>query len=226
MQPDTTPRPLMNLAEVAERLGVNQRHVRRLVAERRVPYLKWGHLLRFDTPPNSRPGSTALATGESREHPLRSPMPADPPAVVSACGGFKGGGGGAVSRDRCAQCGAAGLAVGAESARSGRVGGLLHPPGDLGLRPREPHQVSGRLGRCHGPQHHALRRRERRAWEYADPLACRLHALATRRRYRGSRLRRIPGSETMGPGAVAGRTNRRRPIDKLATAAAAGGGDC
>jgi excisionase family DNA binding protein len=38
----------MNLAEVAERLGVNQRHVRRLVAERRIPYLKWGHLLRFD----------------------------------------------------------------------------------------------------------------------------------------------------------------------------------
>jgi len=48
MQPDTTSRPLMNLAEVAERLGVNQRHVRRLVAERRIPYLKWGHLLRFD----------------------------------------------------------------------------------------------------------------------------------------------------------------------------------
>ena len=27
---------------------MNQRHVRRLVAERRIPYLKWGHLLRFD----------------------------------------------------------------------------------------------------------------------------------------------------------------------------------
>jgi excisionase family DNA binding protein len=38
----------MDLAEVAERLGVNQRHIRRLVAERRIPYLKWGHLLRFD----------------------------------------------------------------------------------------------------------------------------------------------------------------------------------
>lgn len=48
MPPDTMPRPLMNLAEVAERLSVNQRHVRRLVAERRIPYLKWGHLLRFD----------------------------------------------------------------------------------------------------------------------------------------------------------------------------------
>ncbi len=40
--------PLMDLAAVAERLGVNQRHIRRLVAERRIPFLKWGHLLRFD----------------------------------------------------------------------------------------------------------------------------------------------------------------------------------
>lgn len=40
--------PLLDLPAVAERLGVNQRHVRRLVAERRIPYLKWGHLLRFD----------------------------------------------------------------------------------------------------------------------------------------------------------------------------------
>ncbi len=40
--------PLLDLPAVAERLGVNQRHVRRLVAERRIPFLKWGHLLRFD----------------------------------------------------------------------------------------------------------------------------------------------------------------------------------
>ena len=39
---------LMDLPAVAERLGVNHRHVRRLVAERRIPFLKWGHLLRFD----------------------------------------------------------------------------------------------------------------------------------------------------------------------------------
>jgi len=46
-----TPRPhqaLISLPAVAERLGVNERHVRRLVAERRIPFLKWGHLLRFD----------------------------------------------------------------------------------------------------------------------------------------------------------------------------------
>ncbi|MGH9188927.1 MAG: helix-turn-helix domain-containing protein [Acidimicrobiales bacterium] len=40
--------PLMDLPALAVRLGVNHRHVRRLVAERRIPFLKWGHLLRFD----------------------------------------------------------------------------------------------------------------------------------------------------------------------------------
>ena len=29
-------------------LGVSVRHVRRLVAERRIPYIKWGRYLRFD----------------------------------------------------------------------------------------------------------------------------------------------------------------------------------
>jgi excisionase family DNA binding protein len=41
-------RALMTLPEVARHLGVGERHVRRLVAERRIPHLKWGHLLRFD----------------------------------------------------------------------------------------------------------------------------------------------------------------------------------
>ena len=39
---------LIDLEGVARRLGVNERHVRRLVAERRIPFVKWGHLLRFD----------------------------------------------------------------------------------------------------------------------------------------------------------------------------------
>ncbi|MBL8777540.1 MAG: helix-turn-helix domain-containing protein [Acidimicrobiales bacterium] len=41
-------RPLMSIAEVADLLGVSVRHVRRLVQERRIPFFKWGHLLRFD----------------------------------------------------------------------------------------------------------------------------------------------------------------------------------
>jgi len=39
---------LLSIGEVAEYLGVTERHVRRLVAERRIPFVKWGHLLRFD----------------------------------------------------------------------------------------------------------------------------------------------------------------------------------
>ncbi len=42
------PRRLLNITELADLLGVNTRHVRRLVAERRIPFIKWGHLLRFD----------------------------------------------------------------------------------------------------------------------------------------------------------------------------------
>jgi excisionase family DNA binding protein len=39
---------LIDITAVAERLGVQVRHVRRLVHERRIPYVKWGHLIRFD----------------------------------------------------------------------------------------------------------------------------------------------------------------------------------
>lgn len=40
--------PLIDVEEVARLLGVDVRHVRRLVFERRIPYIKWGHLIRFD----------------------------------------------------------------------------------------------------------------------------------------------------------------------------------
>lgn len=39
---------LVDVIALAERLGVTPRHVRRLVAERRIPFVKWGHLIRFD----------------------------------------------------------------------------------------------------------------------------------------------------------------------------------
>jgi excisionase family DNA binding protein len=44
----TQRRPLLDLPTVAKYLGVGERHIRRLVQERRIPHIKWGHLLRFD----------------------------------------------------------------------------------------------------------------------------------------------------------------------------------
>jgi excisionase family DNA binding protein len=40
--------PLMDIHTVAEVLCVAPRHIRRLVAERRIPYLKVGRFVRFD----------------------------------------------------------------------------------------------------------------------------------------------------------------------------------
>lgn len=39
---------LVDINGAARLLGVPVRHVRRLVAERRVPYIKWGSRLHFD----------------------------------------------------------------------------------------------------------------------------------------------------------------------------------
>jgi len=48
--PTEAPRTLqlLDVAEVAERLSVSQRFVRRLVSERRIPYRKLGKFVRFD----------------------------------------------------------------------------------------------------------------------------------------------------------------------------------
>lgn len=58
---------LLDVGAVAEHLGVNVRHVRRLVHERRIPFIKWGRLVRFDPcdiaawieANRRRPGATA-----------------------------------------------------------------------------------------------------------------------------------------------------------------------
>ena len=39
---------LLTIDELAERLGVTRRHIRRLVQERKVPFLKVGRFVRFD----------------------------------------------------------------------------------------------------------------------------------------------------------------------------------
>ena len=43
-----TDKPMMDINSVAEHLAVTQRFVRRLVSERRIPYYKVGHFIRFD----------------------------------------------------------------------------------------------------------------------------------------------------------------------------------
>jgi len=42
------PRALITMADVALRLGTSERHVRRLVAERRIPIVKVGRFVRFE----------------------------------------------------------------------------------------------------------------------------------------------------------------------------------
>lgn len=59
----TSPRRLVSITEVADVLNVDVRHVRRLVHERRIPYIKWGHLLRFD------PVEIAAWIDSHRTHP-------------------------------------------------------------------------------------------------------------------------------------------------------------
>jgi len=51
---------LLDIAGVAEHLAVSERHIRRLVAERRIPYVKWGHCC-ASTPTRSPTGSTRAA---------------------------------------------------------------------------------------------------------------------------------------------------------------------
>jgi excisionase family DNA binding protein len=47
--PRTEPLPhLLTIEQLADHLGVTVRHVRRQIAERRVPYIKVGRLVRFD----------------------------------------------------------------------------------------------------------------------------------------------------------------------------------
>lgn len=55
---------LITIEDLADQLGVTVRHVRRLVAERRVPFLKVGWFVRFD------PQEIAGWLDESRRRPL------------------------------------------------------------------------------------------------------------------------------------------------------------
>lgn len=54
---------LLDVPGLAAHLGVKERHIRRLIAERRIPFIKWGHLIRFD------PDDIASWLGSHRRRP-------------------------------------------------------------------------------------------------------------------------------------------------------------
>jgi excisionase family DNA binding protein len=69
---------LLDLDGIAEHLGVTPRHVRRLVAERRIPFVKWGHLLRFDPVEIAAWLDTHRISPVSRSHPRGSFLGEEP----------------------------------------------------------------------------------------------------------------------------------------------------
>jgi excisionase family DNA binding protein len=62
--------PLLDTEAVAEVLGVTPRHIRRLVTERRIPFLKVGRFIRFDA------AALNVWLDEQRVEPVR-PAPRD-----------------------------------------------------------------------------------------------------------------------------------------------------
>ena len=64
--PDELPK-LITMDELAERLGVSHRHVRRLVDERRLPFLRVGRFIRFN------PAEVAEWLGSTRVPAALSP---------------------------------------------------------------------------------------------------------------------------------------------------------
>lgn len=69
-------RRLIDIETLARWLGVTVRHVRRLVAEKRIPYVKVGHLVRFDR-------TEIEAWIEGCRRPAVGPQPPTAATVVS-----------------------------------------------------------------------------------------------------------------------------------------------
>ncbi len=68
---------LMTTDQLAERLGVTRRHVRRLVDERRVPFVRVGRFIRFD------PAEISAWLGLGIRARDRPPGPQAPPTLLA-----------------------------------------------------------------------------------------------------------------------------------------------
>lgn len=86
-------RPLLTLPAVAERLGVNERHVRRLVAERRIPFVEVGapaavRPWRARGVDRARPQAASLMS-QARAYPRfpRQHAPIASPGLLLSCDG-------------------------------------------------------------------------------------------------------------------------------------------
>ena len=91
MTDSTRPLPeLIDVTGLAKVLGVDVRHVRRLVYEKRIPIVKWGNLVRFDPDeildwinakrrPASGPPAADQPGATVRSLPRRRPAQAEPP---------------------------------------------------------------------------------------------------------------------------------------------------
>jgi len=74
---------LLDAARLAERFDVTERHVRRLVAERRVPYVKVGRFVRFDPDAVAAWIDANRVPPRSLSHPLGRVVHEEPPRSVS-----------------------------------------------------------------------------------------------------------------------------------------------
>jgi excisionase family DNA binding protein len=67
---------LLDIATLAERLATNPRHIRRLIQERRIPFIKVGRLVRFDPAEIAHWLNTnRRALGSSDTHVMRVSAP-------------------------------------------------------------------------------------------------------------------------------------------------------
>ena len=70
---------LLDVPGLAAHLGVTERHVRRLIDERRIPYLRWGHRIRFDPDEIARWLEAARVEPLVDRHGLLQPLRSRPP---------------------------------------------------------------------------------------------------------------------------------------------------